>query len=133
MTIQPSIIIWTIINFVLFMLVVDRLLFRPVLAVMDKRQAKIDAARAAKAPDTTVAPDTDKTKNLIPQQTAEEIAEIEEAKAALISLVSDAETRGRARIESCRQDLDLQRAELNHDLEDGADKLAAAFASRLVS
>ena len=46
MTIQPSVIIWTVICFFVFMLVVDRLLFRPVLGMMHRRQKKIDYAAA---------------------------------------------------------------------------------------
>ena len=48
MTIQPSVLIWSVVCFCLLALVLDRLLFRPLLSVMDKRQEKIDAARAKK-------------------------------------------------------------------------------------
>ena len=46
MTIQPSVTIWTIICFVVLMLVLDRLLFRPLLDFMDKRREKIDGAKS---------------------------------------------------------------------------------------
>lgn len=48
MSIQISVTIWTVICFVALMLVLDRLLFRPMLSFMDKRKEKIDAAREAK-------------------------------------------------------------------------------------
>lgn len=41
MTIQLSVVIWTIINFILLYLVLHFLLFKPMLKVMDDRNAKI--------------------------------------------------------------------------------------------
>lgn len=49
MNIQPSVIIWTVICFSLMMLVLDRLLFRPVLAVLDSRRERLTEARQKKA------------------------------------------------------------------------------------
>ena len=45
MTIQPSVLIWTIICFCLAMLILNRLLFRPMLAFMDKRAQRLADAR----------------------------------------------------------------------------------------
>ena len=49
MTIQPSILLWTVITFCLTVFVLNRFLFKPMLAFMDKRQEKIDSAAAKKA------------------------------------------------------------------------------------
>ena len=46
MTIQLPILLWTLITFALTMLVLQKLLFRPMLSFMDKRQEKIDRAKA---------------------------------------------------------------------------------------
>lgn len=48
MTVQISVTLWTVLCFLALMLVLDRLLFRPLLSFMDKRREKIDAAREAK-------------------------------------------------------------------------------------
>lgn len=48
MSIQISITVWTIICFVVLMLILDRLLFRPLLSFMDKRREKIDGAKTAR-------------------------------------------------------------------------------------
>ena len=45
MTVQLPVLVWTVICFCLFVLILDRLLFRPLLAHMDRRSEKI--ARAA--------------------------------------------------------------------------------------
>lgn len=45
MTIQPSVLIWTILCFCLAMLILDRLLFRPMLAFMDARKKRLTDAK----------------------------------------------------------------------------------------
>lgn len=45
MTIQPNILIWTILCFCAFMLILWRLLLRPLLSFMDARDARIARAR----------------------------------------------------------------------------------------
>lgn len=49
MTVQVSVTVWTVLCFAALMLILDRLLFRPLLGVMDKRRDKIDGARRARA------------------------------------------------------------------------------------
>lgn len=49
MTIQLSVTIWTIICFVLLMLILHFLLFKPILKVMDERRARIEKAAQKKA------------------------------------------------------------------------------------
>lgn len=44
MNIQPSVIIWTVICFLLLMVILKNLLFKPVLTVLDKRKEKIASA-----------------------------------------------------------------------------------------
>ena len=44
MTIQLSVLIWTVICFCVFMLVLDRLLFKPLLRFMDRRKEKMECA-----------------------------------------------------------------------------------------
>ena len=49
MTIQLSVTVWTIICFVLLMLILHNLLFKPILKVMDDRRARIKNAADKKA------------------------------------------------------------------------------------
>ncbi len=44
MSIQPSVIVWTIVCFLLLMVILKNLLFKPVLNILDSRKEKIDAA-----------------------------------------------------------------------------------------
>lgn len=49
MNIQISVVIWTVICFMILMLILKNLLFTPVLRMLDSRKEKIDAAREKKA------------------------------------------------------------------------------------
>ena len=44
MSIQPSVIVWTVICFILLMVILKNLLFTPILRMLDSRKAKIEAA-----------------------------------------------------------------------------------------
>ena len=48
MTIQPSIMVWTVICFLLLTVILKNLLFTPVLKVMDSRREKTVAAKEKK-------------------------------------------------------------------------------------
>lgn len=47
MSIDASVIIWTVVSFAVFMLLLNRFLFKPLLKFMDERQKRIDDAAAA--------------------------------------------------------------------------------------
>ena len=49
MTIQISVTIWTVICFILLMLILHNLLFKPLLKVMDNRQSRIEKAGLKKS------------------------------------------------------------------------------------
>ena len=49
MNIQISVVIWTVICFMILMLILKNLLFAPVLRMLDSRKEKIDAAMKKKA------------------------------------------------------------------------------------
>ena len=53
MNIQLSVIVWTVICFVLLRLILKNLLFKPVLQVIDSRREKIDAAKNTEQAATT--------------------------------------------------------------------------------
>ena len=44
MSIQPSVIVWTVICFLLLMIILKNLLFTPVLKMLDSRKEKVEAA-----------------------------------------------------------------------------------------
>ena len=136
MTIQVSVVIWTVICFLLLVLILDRLLFRPVLALMDRRRERIDAAREKQAEYERLA--------------AERAAEREQARADALArqkkrLRDELErTRadGRARLEAANLErarrTEGYRIQAEHDcarllemLSERADALAVSFAESL--
>lgn len=48
MNIQLSVIVWTVICFLVLLVILDRLLFRPVLKILDERKERLAAARSKK-------------------------------------------------------------------------------------
>lgn len=142
MTIQPSVLIWTIINFCLFMLVADRLLFRPILAFMDKRREK-----AASLTDGDVVADESVTEVLtvsdaitsdasvsdVPVGDVVNGNDVEAARSAMEHALTAAESRSSKRVDACRDGIEAEQEALNSSLESELDRLAAAFASKLVS
>lgn len=63
MTIQLPVLIWTVICFLLLMLILDRLLFRPMLSFMDERKARIDRAAEKAAAEKMLAEAEEKRRN----------------------------------------------------------------------
>lgn len=138
MTIQPSILIWTIICFCLLMLILNKLLFKPMLSVMDARQEKIAKAREKK--DSYAVAYAQAEKDLEAQQRNQEKSWAEEAagaaaeaKAKADDLLAQAQQKQNAELSAFRKNLEAESAELKTKLDAGVDALASTFADRLVS
>lgn len=138
MTIQLSVFLWTIICFCLMMLILNKLLFGPMLRFMDARQARIDRAR-----------ETKKNRELALQEAAAaRVAALEQAQAQQDALnATAAETLRRQKetalaearktqaqeIDAFAHALEQESQALQTKLDAGAAQLARAFADRLVS
>lgn len=86
MTLTPSEIIWTAINFVVLMLVLNRLLFKPYLEFMDRRTAENRAATASvEKADERILAHAEELKKINTVKTAESLLETEELKKCLES------------------------------------------------
>ncbi len=138
MTIQPSILIWTLISFALLMLILDRLLFRPMLSFMDARNERIEAAVQKKEADERALSEAEAELAARREQALLRTAEIAEteiadAKVRAKRMIAKAEADRETRMEACRNEITLKSRELETGLEDGVDRLAKAFADKLVS
>ena len=138
MTIQPSVIIWTVICFFVFMLVVDRLLFRPVLGMMHRRQKKIEyAAAERKVIEVRKSEENQKRLKALEnarQQERDRAAEtVADAKAAAGKRVSDETARLQTELAEGRVQLEKEKEQLDGLFDERLESLAAAFAERLVS
>ena len=137
MTIQLPVLLWTVICFVLLMLILSRLLFRPLLDFMDKREEKIRSA-ALKLEEMEAArqeageklarfreeeaPRTDRLAK-------EAIAEAERDAAAILS--SAAEEQKKA-LEVSRASIAEEKGKVTEAAQAGADKAARAYLSALL-
>lgn len=138
MTVQPSILLWTVITFCLTMFVLNRFLFRPMLAFMDKRQEKIDRAAARKAENARRLAEAEE--NLVRFRAEEEKHLADLAAAALVKARHDAETLITVTHRKQNQMLDLHVAELESEskeiekvLDGQIDDMARRYAAVLLS
>ncbi len=138
MTIQPSVLVWTVICFCLMMLILNNLLFKPMLAFMDKRKEKIDAAHERKAEIEKAQRDYEV--NLETRREQFLLNEAKRAEEAVKSAMKKAEERERAaecekdkRIELAKTDVEIEKSELSEKLDKSVDELAQAFVTRIVS
>ena len=136
MTVQISITLWTIICFVLLMIILHNLLFKPVLRVMDARREKIENAAAKKAEwERTEQEHTamlaDKKAKFVSerqQQIREEIETIHQDSKKSVELAKEARLR---LVDNYRAHAEAEQAALLHRLSGNAAELAPVFADRL--
>ena len=136
MTVQVSVTVWTILCFLALMLILDRLLFRPLLSFMDERRSKVDGAREKK--ETALREREEELHRreedlaAAEKQAAQELsAAVDAARKDAVRAAADKKAENVRRLEQQRQDLeqesqDIQRQSLPHMGE-----LAAVFAQRL--
>ena len=137
MTIQLSVLVWTIICFVLLMLILHHLLFQTVLKVMDDRKARIQAAAKEKAEFSRIA-----EKNaaaLREKEAARLAAQRRQIKEQIETIRSDGkkaveaanDERLRA-VDRCRRQAETERVEILITLSAHAAELAVAFAESVI-
>lgn len=138
MTIQLSVLIWTIICFCLLMLILNKLLFKPLLSVMDARQEKIDKAREKKESHARLyaqaEKDMEEHRALQEKQWADNAAaEVASARSSAQAQLEEAQKQSEQELEAYRQALASESAELKSKLDAGVEALASTFADRLLS
>lgn len=138
MNIQISVIIWTVICFFLVMLILRNLLFRPMLAMMDKRAKRIaDAKEKQKA-------DEIKEKDAIAAMEKSVIEQNEQAKADAerkiteekISAEQELEELQNKEQEACdayRAELEAEKESLNAQISKEVKRLGEIFVSGFIS
>ena len=137
MTIQLSVTVWTVICFVLLMLILHNLLFKPVLAVMDKRNKKIEDAKAKKAEFEKIQSENDallskKKKAFLEARLKNSTEEIEAIRANSKLAAQKAQEQRLKTVEEYRHKSDVEHNEILLVLEAHSTDLASAFAENLV-
>ena len=132
MTIQISVTVWTIICFLLLMLILDRLLFRPLLGFMDKRREKIDGAKFAK--DTALREREEELSRRATEQAEAKRQAMADARAALedkreeyARQTAEKKAENERRIAELRQDLHRESGEILAAMEPRTETLITAL------
>lgn len=138
MTIQVSVTVWTILCFLALMLVLDRLLFRPLMSFMDKRKEKIDGARRSK--ENALREREEEIVRREEDRVAAEQRSMREASAALEELrrenarrIAEKKAENEQKLAALSQTLAEESRSILAALEPRTEALAEAFAGRLDS
>lgn len=138
MTIQISVLLWTVICFCLFIFIINRFLFKPLFAVMDKRQEKIERAQQKKEEHAKALTAADKALEAFREAEKRHLADLVQTEIA--NARKEADTLLVVTHRKQNQELDLHVAALEEEsekiekaLDDRMDALAALYASTLLS
>ena len=138
MTVQLSVLIWTVITFCLFFVVINKLLLKPMLAFMDQRRERIErAAEKDAAYKRTLAETEQKLADFRLEegrhqaQCAKEAVENANSEAAAMA-EETAMVRMR-RISERRAELGIEHHEIEELLDERVEELAVSYISTLVS
>lgn len=137
MTIQISVLIWTIICFLLLVLILNRLLLKPVLQVMDARKERIQKAAQRKKEQERIAHEyevmlQEKKAEYAAQQREQLRDEMEAVHAESRKMLEEANEKRLQKVEDYRVKMEAERAELLAVLSGHAEELAVTFASSIV-
>ena len=132
MTIQISLVIWTIIGFTVLAFVLNRFLYKPMLKVMDDRNEKIKAAEAEKQAELERREKTLQARELSNRareqealKAAEKEVDAEHKKTEAILAEKKAEYD--EALEKLRQDYENDTNEAEENLSESIDKLALKY------
>lgn len=136
MTIQISVLIWTVICFCLLMLILDRLLFRPIHAFMDKRNERLRLAQEKKTRHEEQLKALEEEHEAAVEEarlTAEREAQerLELARREAAAAVEAAEARRAESVSRTQAEIETERIEMTEKLSGSVDDLARIFAEKL--
>lgn len=137
MSIQISVTIWTVICFILLMIILNNLLFKPVLEIMDKRREKIAAAKTKKTErDSLIA----ENERLLAEKKAEHAANekklikerVEKVQSDRKKAVEAAKEVRLKKLDDARKKTEEEEAQILSKLSSHAEELAVMLADRIV-
>ncbi len=138
MSIQISVVIWTVICFLLLMLILHNWLFKPVLEVMEKRRNKIEKAKEKQCEAQRLLQEhEEKLKEqqvaFEKEQKAQTAALIEEIQADSKKSVEAARTTRLSTYETYREECAKEYSRILATAENSTKQIAEIFAERLIT
>ncbi|MBE6803888.1 MAG: hypothetical protein E7528_03175 [Ruminococcaceae bacterium] len=138
MSIQISVIIWTVICFLLLMLILHNWLFKPVLEVMEKRHNRIEKAKEKQLEIQRLSAEhesmlAEQKKTFLKEQKAKADMEIEKIQADSKKSVDSARTVRLNTYETYREECAKEYSRILSNAEKSTEQIAEIFADRLIS
>ncbi|MBQ6824670.1 MAG: ATP synthase F0 subunit B [Clostridia bacterium] len=136
MTIQLSVTVWTVICFILLMVILHHLLFKPVLKMMDHRHERVEKARKKKAEyeqmeqDFQAALEQEKVAALAAQK-KELKRQVESLRAESKQAIEDAKAERVRELDRYHEEAEAERGRILGELSVYTEELALAFADSL--
>lgn len=125
MNIQPSVILWTVICFLLLMVILKNLLFKPVLKMLDSRREKIEGANKKLSDIESITAENER-------RLAEEKARAEAEGVALSKArVQQIQSRGKKEIENARRKSLSDIEEYRKGITEEHDKIVYSVAPKM--
>lgn len=138
MNIQLPVVLWTVICFIALMLILKFLLFNPVFEVMDKRKARIEAAKKKKEQAAAITEEHEKRLEIIAEDAKIQRENFINGELKLIRIKTKTETAEAkaarfARVEAYKKETEAQKEGIKKQFSSSVEDIAKAFAERLIS
>ncbi|MBR3767759.1 MAG: hypothetical protein IKL10_05920 [Clostridia bacterium] len=138
MNIQLPVLIWTVICFLLMMIVLKYLLFKPVLEVIDKRKEKIAKAEEKKAEEKRLMEEHEKRLEIFHEDAKIQRENLIKSELELIRVKSKTDIEevkaGRVlRFEEYKKNTEKEKEDIISAFNASSDEIVKAFADRLIS
>lgn len=138
MNIDFSVLFWTIVCFLALILILDRLLFRPILRIIARRQEKIDAGiEAGRAATAALEEQALKSRTAQELRHAEEVTRTEQVLRTLrtedLDVITSTKQALDAAFQSLEEQLSKKAASLDAALDAETTRLSRMLANRLIA
>ena len=138
MNIQPSVIVWTVICFLLLMIILKNLLFTPVLKMLDSRKAKVEAADKKLRDIESI--EAENTKRIAAEKIRAEAESVAEAKEKVQQIqsqgkkeIENAQRKCLSDIEKYRQGITGEYDKIVYSVAPKMETAAAIFVKNIIS
>ena len=138
MTVQLPVLLWTVICFGALILILQNLLFRPILSLLDRRADRIAKAAAKEAEDRRAREEAEEALKRFGEAEREHISALSEAaltgaRREADAMLSEAAERSAERLERTRTDLAAESDAVRQTLDGKAEELVQEWVSSLMS
>lgn len=138
MNIQFSVVIWTVICFLVLMAVLKFLLFTPVIELLDKRKEKINNARLKKEKEAEIIKEHEIRLAIIEEDKKIQQENLIKSELELIRVknkqdTEDAKVRRLERTKAYINKTEKEKEDIRNTFISSSDKIVKAFADRLIS